>query len=202
MTEHNNPFPQNPHTQQAGQAGAGQPGANQDQQQTFGQNQYQQAGTHQQPGQHSQQYPGNPYPGQQQFQQPVDFDAYGNPIATDAKTMSLLSHLSSLILNIVTASTLSFLGPLIFWFIYKDKPGYKFTAANSARAFNFNFTLWLINLAGWIILIITFGLGTPVSALIWMATTVLMFVFHIIGAVRANRGEVYDYPMQIKILKD
>lgn len=156
----------------------------------------------QQPHQEYGQQYGNQQGFQQGFQQPHDFDAYGNPIAPDAKTMSLLSHLSSLILNIVTASTLSFLGPLVFWFIFKDKPGHKFTAANSARAFNFNFTLWLANLVGWAILFFTLTLGAPISMLIWGATTVLMFIFHIIGAVRANRGEVYDYPMQIRILKD
>lgn len=156
---------------------------------------------------YGQQYAQQPNYNQQNFQQPgyqqqPDFDAYGNPIAPDAKTMSLLSHLSSLILNFVTATTLSFLGPLIFWFIFKDKPGHQFTAANSARAFNFNFTMWLANLLGWLVMIFTLGIGVPISGLIWFATTVLMFIFHIIAAIRASRGEVYNYPMQIKILKD
>lgn len=145
----------------------------------------------------------DPYSPPNFTQQPApDCDAYGNPIAPDAKTMSLLSHLSSLVLYVVTASTLSFLGPLIFWFIFKNKPGYKFTAASSARAFNFNFTIWLINLGAWALSIITLGLAFPLTGLILLATTVLMFIFHIIGAVRASRGEVYDYPMQVRILKD
>lgn len=141
---------------------------------------------------------------QQNFQQPPapDFDAYGNPIASDAKTMSVISHLSSLVLYLVTASTLSFVGPLVFWFIFKKKPGHQFTTVNSARAFNFNFTMWIINIAAGLLAIITLGLALPISALVWAATTVLVFVFHIIGAVRASRGEVYNYPMQIKILKD
>lgn len=158
----------------------------------------------QNPSQQNTAYPQNASYQQQNFQQPPapDFDAYGNPIAPDAKTMSVISHLSSLVLYVITASTLSFAGPLIFWFIFKNKPGHQFTTVNSARAFNFNFTMWIINIAAGLLAIITLGLALPISGLVWAATTVLVFIFHIIGAVRASRGEVYNYPMQIKILKD
>lgn len=46
------------------------------------------------------------------------FDAYGNQIPSDAKSMALLAHLSGLIGLVVTVSSLNFIGPLIFWFIY------------------------------------------------------------------------------------
>ncbi|GGH64345.1 DUF4870 domain-containing protein [Rothia aerolata] len=138
------------------------------------------------------------------FQQPpqVSFDAYGNQIPADAKTISVLSHLSSLVLYLLTASTLSFVGPLIFWFIYRSKPNYAFVTANSARAFNFNLTMWVINIAAGLLALVTFGLALPISGLVWLATTVCVFVFHIIGAVKSNNGEVYHYPLQIKVLKD
>ena len=151
----------------------------------YGQNQYQ-----------SNQFGQNPH-------QPHQVrDAYGNLIPHDAKTISLMAHLSSLVAYLLSATVLSFIGPLIFWFIYKSKPGYAFVTANSARAFNFNVTMAIANIAAWLLTLVTLGLALPISALIWLATGVIMFVFHIIGAIKSNNGEVYNYPMQIRILKD
>ncbi len=135
-------------------------------------------------------------------QQPQTFDAYGNPIPADAKSMAVFSHLSSLLLYVITASTLSFLGPLIFWLIYRNKPGYQFVTANSARAFNFNFTIWLINLLAWIFTIITLGLGVFITIIIIGCTTILLFIFHIIASIKSGQGEVYNYPLQIKLLSN
>lgn len=116
--------------------------------------------------------------------------------------MAVFSHLSSLLLYVITASTLSFIGPLIFWLIYRNKPGYQFVTANSARAFNFNFTIWLINLLAWIFAIITLGLGVFITIIIIGCTTILLFIFHIIASIKPGQGEVYNYPLQIKLLSN
>ncbi|MEX3610947.1 DUF4870 domain-containing protein [Rothia sp. LK2588] len=184
------------------QAGGSQPGGfhNQPGGQPFGgaQNGYAQNG-YSQYGQN--QYQNNQF-GQNPHQPHQVRDAYGNLIPHDAKTISLMAHLSSLVAYLLSATVLSFIGPLIFWFIYKSKPGYAFVTANSARAFNFNVTMAIANIAAWLLTLVTFGLALPISALIWLATGVIMFVFHIIGAIKSNNGEVYNYPMQIRILKD
>lgn len=169
-----------------------------------------------QPGQFTQQ-PGNVgFGGQQGYGQPYHgqfnqnagfggqqqtFDAYGNPIPSDAKMIAVLSHLSSLVATVLSATFLSFVAPLIFWFIYKDKPGYAFVRVASAGAFNFNFTMWVINMAAWLVIVITFGIAAVFMWIVFLATTIAMLVFHIIAAVKANNGEVYNYPMQIRILK-
>lgn len=91
---------------------------------------------------------------------------------------------------------LGFLGPLIVWFIYKDKS--LFLRAASAGAFNFNVTLWLLNVVGWIC-ILTFIL-IPVGIVLIAAYWIMLLVCHIMAAVKASRGEVYRYPMQLPIL--
>ncbi|MCP3426633.1 DUF4870 domain-containing protein [Rothia sp. AR01] len=131
---------------------------------------------------------------------PRTMDAYGNRIPPDARTMAMLSHLSSLASLLISIGSLSFLGPLIFWLIYKDKPGYAFVRACSAQAFNFNFTMWIVNVAAGLLAIVTFGLGFIVAGPIWAITGIMIIVFHIVGAVKANNGEVYRYPLQTKIL--
>lgn len=169
--------------QQPGIAGSGS-------QQQYGQQSYGQA----HPGDQFHQNGG--FNGQQQT-----FDAYGNPIPSDAKMIAVLSHLSSLVATVLSATFLSFVAPLIFWFIYKDKPGYAFVRVASAGAFNFNFTMWVINMAAWLVIVITFGVAAVFMWIVFLATTIAMLVFHIIAAVKANNGEVYNYPMQIRILK-
>lgn len=179
-------------TQQPGNAGFG---GQQSSQQQYGQQGYGQQWQNQQP--HPAQFNQHGgFGGQQQT-----FDAYGNPIPSDAKMIAVLSHLSSLVATVLSATFLSFVAPLIFWFIYKDKPGYAFVRVASAGAFNFNFTMWVINMAAWLIIVITFGIAAVFMWIVFLATTIAMLVFHIIAAVKANNGEVYNYPMQIRILK-
>ncbi|WP_178946095.1 DUF4870 domain-containing protein [Kocuria sp. TGY1127_2] len=140
--------------------------------------------------------PGGPGPGPQDR----SFDAYGNRIPSDARTMAVLSHLSTLVILLISAGWLSILGPLVFWFIYKDKPGYQFVRVSSAEAFNFNALVWIVNIAAWILVIVTFGVGIVIALPVWVVVNVVAFVCHIIGAVKANKGEIYRYPMKISIL--
>jgi uncharacterized Tic20 family protein len=35
---------------------------------------------------------------------------------------------------------------------------------------------------------------------VWAVVNIIAIVCHIIGAVKANRGEVYPYPMKISVL--
>lgn len=159
----------------------------------YGQQPSGQAGAYSAPGY------GQSGPSQLGVGQPT-FDAYGNQIPSDAKSMALFAHLSGLIGLVVTVSSLNFIGPLIFWFIYKDKPGYQFVRYAAAGAFNFSFTMWLINVAVWILTIATLGIAAVFTWIILLAVWVALIVLHIIAAVKANNGQVYDYPMAIKVL--
>ena len=121
-------------------------------------------------------------------------------ITPDAKNMAIFAHLSSLLAMLLSLNTLSFIAPLIFWLIYKDKPGYEFTKESSRRAFNFS--MWVINTAAFLLMVITLFIMSPIWFLVVSVTGILMIIFHILGAIAANRGEMYDYPMTfIKILK-
>ena len=51
-------------------------------------------------------------------------------------------------------------------------------------------------------MVITIFILSPIWFLVVSVTGILMIIFHILGAIAANRGEMYDYPMTfIKILK-
>ncbi len=170
-------------------------------------------------------YENNPYdknPGNGQNQQPQGYqpqnqnsyeqqgaqyqqDPYGQPqpgaVSADDKNMAFLMNLISAGATFLSATTIGFLAPLIFWFVYKDKPGYGFTKEASRRAFNFNFTLWVITMASWILALITFGILIFIPLTVMSLVAIVLIVFHIIAAVSANKGEEYEYPLTfIKIL--
>ena len=120
----------------------------------------------------------------------------------DDQNMAMLTHLASAILSLLSFATASILAPLVMWFIYKDKPGYGFTKESARRAFNFNFSLWLISMASWVLMVVTFGILGIILWVVPLVVSILMVIFHSLAALAANRGEQYTYPMTfIEILK-
>ena len=114
----------------------------------------------------------------------------------DEKTVAVLTHLAGPIAAVISVGWLGFVGPLIVWLVYKDKSPFLRRAA--AGAFNFNVTLWLINVVGWVCVFTV--LLAPVGFLLIVAYWVLLLVFHIMAAVKAGHGEAYRYPLQAPIL--
>ena len=148
-----------------------------------------------------------PYPGQYPY--PAEYRA------ADAHTIAMLAHLSLLLWGYT---------PLILWAVYKDKPGYGFTRRACARAFNFTMTVMIVELSVIALSLLAFlalmGLtagsqdAAAVAAAVFMiglivvsgimtVTLILAIIFPIMGAIRANRGEEYRYPLpHIKILDE
>lgn len=118
------------------------------------------------------------------------------PASGDDKTIAVLAHLSPIIALVLTAGWLSWLGPLLVWLIWRDRSPLVRTAA--ATSFNFNVTIWIAIVIGWILAFTIVLL--PVSLLLWFVPGILQIVYSIIGAVRASRGEPFNYPAQIPIL--
>lgn len=120
----------------------------------------------------------------------------------DDQNMAMLAHLASAILSLLSFASASILAPLVMWFIYKDKPGYGFTKESARRAFNFNFSLWVINMAYVVLTVVSFGILGLILWVVPTVVTVLMVIFHSLAAMAANRGEQYTYPMTfIEIIK-
>lgn len=108
----------------------------------------------------------------------------GSSGSKDDRTMAMLAH----ILGIFTG----FIGALIIWMMKKDDS--QFVADNAKEALNFQLTM----LIGWAIatasVCITFGF-------LHLAVWVLSLVFSIIGGMAASKGEVYRYPITIRLIK-
>ena len=161
-----------------------------------------------QPNQGHQPYPPGYDPQQpgQGYPQP----GYGQPVyviqqPTDVNNMAMLAHLSGIA---------GFLIPLIFWAVYKDKPGYERVRSAAARTFNLGVTLAIIIFGSFLLLVLLMVISLIIGAqsqsgepfmlfftmfpILWLLIAglgVTAVVFHIIGAVKANSGEDYKYPL-------
>jgi len=114
----------------------------------------------------------------------------------------------------------SLLGPLIFWLIWKDES--KFVDENGKEALNFNLSLWLYKLVaiiiaglmfiGPILSMVASDEPNPLSMIlsipgIWLFAGsfgligIYRLVMVIIAAIKASNGEVFHYPLTIRIIK-
>ncbi|GAB3710088.1 DUF4870 domain-containing protein [Mariniluteicoccus flavus] len=120
-----------------------------------------------------------------------------HPTNGDERTAAVVAHLSAIIAMVVTAGWLSFIGPLVLWFMYKDRSPFVRQAA--AGSFNFNLWAWLMNVIAWILLYTVVGI--PVAIVLWAIAGIMTLWCHIRGAMKASRGEAYRYPAQLRILQ-
>lgn len=111
--------------------------------------------------------------------------------ASDERSMAMLAHLATIVAMIVSVGWLSFVGPLLVWLWQKDKSA--FVRRSAAGAFNFNLSMWLLAIIGWVCFFTV--LLIPVAIVLWIVSGVAQLWCHIRGAMLANRGELYRYPL-------
>lgn len=123
--------------------------------------------------------------------------SYPHPpaVSSGSRLAAILAHLSAPIAALLSAGSLSLLGPLLVWLVKKDDP---YARRAAAGAFNFNLSFWLLYLVSWLLI------ATVIGAVIGIPLIVVLFVVsawcHIKGAVRAANDEPYEYPFQIRVL--
>jgi hypothetical protein len=105
------------------------------------------------------------------------------PSNSEERQMGLFCHLGGALLG--------FLVPLIIWVMKKDTS--KFIDDQGKEALNFQLTLMIGHVIGGATFCFTFGA-------INMVLVVLGLVFGIMGGVAANKGEVYRYPLNIRMI--
>lgn len=97
---------------------------------------------------------------------------------------------------------LGFLPSLIIWLVFKDRG--PFTNTEAKEALNFQITIAIGYVAVWIltaiITVLTFGLGSVLSVLVW-ALWIVSVVFSILGFLKAKDGQHYRYPFAIRLIK-
>lgn len=109
----------------------------------------------------------------------------------EQKQMGLFLHLSQLA-NVILFP-IGIIAPILIWQTQKDKmPGLD---AHGKMVTNFMISMTIYLFVCFVLMFVLIGfLLLPVLGIIGIA-------FPIIGAVKANNGELWDYPLTIKFLK-
>ena len=110
----------------------------------------------------------------------------GPPLRPDEERLwSTLAHVGGIVA--------SFVAPLVIWLVFKDRS--RFTDDQAKEALNFQITVAIGYVVGTILTVIL--IGVVILFAVWVAT----LVFCILGAVSANQGKPYRYPICIRLIK-
>jgi uncharacterized protein len=112
----------------------------------------------------------------------------------DDRNWAVAAHLAALV---QIASIPSFVGPLVIWLLKRDQP---FVNEHGREALNFNISLLIYVVVLVILTVLTLGLFVVVLIPLGLAIAVLWLIFLIQGAMRASRGELYRYPLTIRLI--
>lgn len=123
-------------------------------------------------------------------QQPPYQPPYGGPVPpqplnpADEKLWSTLVHIGGIFFG--------FLPALIGYLVMKDRG--PFVRSHTSTALNFQLTLLIAEVVGWLTSWLLIGF------FIVFAVYIVRIVFSIIAAVKANQGQWYKYPLAITFL--
>ncbi|MFZ4895731.1 DUF4870 domain-containing protein [Plantibacter sp. Mn2098] len=111
---------------------------------------------------------------------------------SDEKLWATLIHVGGAVF--VFTSIAAWLPSLIGYLVLKDRG--PFIRSHTQAALNFQLTMIIALIVGWITTLIFIGW------IIVPAVAIVTVVFSIIAAIKANRGELYTYPLSIPFIKN
>lgn len=142
--------------------------------------------------------PQHPGPGQHPDRPPAGYTQLPLDPGQE-RTWGMLTHISALVAWLVTAGTLSFLGPLVVYVMYKDRS--VFVREHATEALNFQLSLYIYTAVGILLSIITLGLGLIIVLPVAVLGAIAAIIFMIIGTVAASDGRPFRYPLTIRLVK-
>lgn len=109
----------------------------------------------------------------------------------DARLWGMLAHL--LALSALVTAFGGIVGPLVAWLVKKNE--HPFVDDQGKESLNFQITCFIAGLVAFLLTFVVIGLLLiPVVLVFWL-------VFTIIGAVKANEGVRYRYPVTIRFIQ-
>jgi len=127
-----------------------------------------------------------------------DPPAQGNPgeVPQNQRTMGMLCHLLSFC-GLLGIPGGNILGPLIFWLIYKNT--IPFVDDQGKESINFQITVMIVVVCLGVLSLVPFAACITIPLLIGVLIACLVFV--VIGLLKANEGQYYRYPVNIRLVK-
>lgn len=110
---------------------------------------------------------------------------------SEERNWSIFSHLGIFVGMIIPFGSL--LTPFLIWQVNKDKSD--FITDHAIEALNFQITMMIVYVVCLILCFIIIGIPMLFVAV------VVDVVYSIKGAIRAGKGEYYDYPFNLRLIK-
>ena len=112
------------------------------------------------------------------------------------------AHVAALVAAFLTswfAGIAGCLAALVVWFLVRDR--YAFAAENAKEAFNFNLSMFIYAVVSVLVVVFTLGIGIIVALPVWIVLGLAWLIFTIIAAIKAYDGQMYRYPLTIRLFK-
>lgn len=124
-----------------------------------------------------------------------------NPYATapptvspgEERTLGAVAHGVPLVAMVVSAGLLGFVGSLVIYLLYRDRG--PFVRAHAANSLNVQIMTGIVLLISIPLMFVLVGFATYGIAL------VVAFVLHLLGAMKAYRGEWWNPPMTPRFVR-
>lgn len=113
-------------------------------------------------------------------------------ISREARQWAMVCHLIALV-GLLGNGIGFALGPLIVWLLKKED--HPFIDEQGKESLNFQITMFIALLIGGILALVFVGF------VVLFIVAIVMTVFPIIGAIKANEGVHYRYPISIRFIK-
>jgi uncharacterized Tic20 family protein len=126
----------------------------------------------------------------------------GSPSAEE-RQWGMFAHLSILAGGLVSSAVGGwgwFIGPLIIWLVKKDN-NVPFVIDQAKEALNFSILITGIMVVLWVLTLVTLGIGALLTIPLMIIIGLAALVFTIMGAMKANEGIAYRYPVNFRIVK-
>lgn len=118
------------------------------------------------------------------------------------RNWALWFHIGVLVMAALTSWAAGIAGAVTALAVYMIAPlGSAFVKDHAREAFNFNTTMFLLSVIGYILAFITLGVGLLVIAPIAVILMVVWVVCTILAAIAAGKGERYHFPFAIQFIK-
>jgi uncharacterized protein len=126
----------------------------------------------------------------------------GQPSAQE-RQWAMFAHLSVLLGGLLSSGWAGgvgyFVGPLVIWLLKRDTM--PFVADQGKEALNFAITVSLACLALLLLTVMSLGLAIVLTLPLLGLIGIVALVFVIIGAIKANEGVAYRYPISLRLVK-
>ena len=112
------------------------------------------------------------------------------------------AHVAALLAALLTswvAGVAGAIAALAVWMLVRDKSA--FATEHAKEAVNFNLSMFIYAAIAVLLVIFTLGIGLIVALPMWLVLALAWIVCTLLAAFKAYDGQVYRYPLTIRLFK-